>query len=51
MSKQQNSSWVDVHRVMAVLSDILSDLYGLEIKMTAKPKEPEPAESLAGIPA
>lgn len=45
MSKQQNGSWVDVHRVMAVLSDILSDHYGLDIKMTARLKDAAGPES------
>lgn len=30
----------DIERLMAVMSEILSDKYGLEIKMTATPKQP-----------
>lgn len=38
-TKQAQPGRIDVHRLMAALSSILSDKYDLDIKLTAIPKD------------
>lgn len=38
-TKAQQPGQIDIHRLMAVMSEILSDKYDCKITLTARPKE------------
>lgn len=42
---------IDVHRLYAVLADILSEKYDMKVTFTVRPRDPESAEGHEKVPA